>query len=755
MTQRWFIRQLFSYVPIFLLITSFLAYITFFSLTEMANQTSQQVNELATERLLQLVDYSLQDIDKLVIKDLNNNSHFIRFFYVGKNKVIEESEASETIRSWTIINHFIRSVYLYRKSDDIVLKNTIRVPMTAFTDADFLKEQIEKDSVGAWTNPRTYHEPSFQGRNEKVVSLDKKVPFTNGELGMVVVNVKTSSLESILRPNSDSIVSVIELYDTEGRAFRPHHTEQNLKVLTQLRSSYTNWVIRSGSTPFMFMDYPDSSIVTSVSLGLLSIVIGMLWFIFAIRMNYKPIGKIMNRLRTVTTLKNHELILANSYELQMIEVAIDSLIQQSIDFKKTHEENLILRRRVLFHDVLLGNRIVKTEEWRKEFNQFHSPSETNFFRFALIEIDNYSLFCAEYHQRDKNLLKFSMGNVAREMATSMKISIWLEWLVGKHMGILFLDDDPIQTSRILGMLERYREWVELHLKHTVTIGVGDLVEESENLLIAYGQAEKALEKKIIMGANQVILYGRVIDDSQHLPIHEFLLEIREVSRMYRMGEPKWIEVFNELFHALRLGNMSKDDAVTIVNLLLNTIYREMMELTEEYLVLWKNDTMPAMNDAFAEFESLEKVRISFLAALCSYEEKIKATREAKQYAPIAEQVRNYIDQHYVNPDISLTHLGEVFNTNPKYISFIFKEQVGVKFMNYLIDVRVEQAKRLLLSTDDLIPDIAAQVGYIHAVSFNRVFKKVVGMTPGGYRNRREMPGKSIPPIIDGYNDDVV
>lgn len=748
MNQRWFIRQLFSYVPIFLLITSFLAYITFFSLTEMAKQSSQQVNELATERLLQLVDYSLQDIDKLVIKDLNNNSQFIRFFYAGKNKVIEESEASETIRSWTVINHFIHSVYLYRKNDDIVLTNTIRVPMTAFTDADFLKEQIEKDSVGAWTNPRTYHEPSFQGRNEKVVSLVKKVPFTNGELGMVVVNVKTSSLETILRPNSDSNVSLIELYDTEGRAFRPQHTEQNLKVLTELRSSYTNWVIRSGSAPFKFMDYSDSSIVTSISVGLLSIVIGMLWFIFAIRMNYKPIGTIMNRLKTVSTLKNNGLISANSHELQIIELAIDSLIQQSIDYEKTHEEDLILRRRVLFHDVLQGNRIVKTEEWRKEFNQFHSPSGTNFFRIALIEIDNYSLFCSEYHQRDKNLLKFSMGNVAREMAASMKLSIWLEWLEGKHMGILFMDDHPIQTPRLLRMLERYREWVEQHLKHTVTIGVGDLVEESENLRIAYGQAEEALEKKIITGANQVILYGRVIDDSPNVPIHEFVLGIREVSRMYRTGESQWIEVFNELFHALRLGNMSKNTAVTIVNLLLNTFHREMMELPEEYLVLWKNGTMPAMNDAFAEFESLEKVRISFLAALCSFEEQIKASREAKQYAPIVEQIRNYIDQHYTNPDISLTHLGEVFNTNPKYISFIFKEQLGVNFMNYLTDVRVEQAKLLLLSTDDLIPDIAAQVGYIHVVSFNRVFKKVVGMTPGGYRNRREMPGRSICPIID-------
>lgn len=737
MNQKWFIRQLFSYVPIFLLITSFLAYITFFSLTEMAKQSTEQVNELATDRLLQLVDYSLQDIDKLVIKELSNNSKLIRFFYAGKNKVTEESDASETIRSWLIMNQNIHSVYLYRKTDDIVLTNTIRVPLERFTDAEFLREQTENEAAGPWTNPRTYRDPSFQGRVEKVVSLVKGVPFTNGELGMLVVNVKTTSFEPILKPNSGTAASLIELYDTEGQAFYTNDTDQHLNVLTELQSSYTGWVIRSGSAPFRFKDYSQSSIITSVSVGVLSIVIGTLWFIFAIRMNYKPIGTIMNRLKAVTLLKNNGLHTTNSHELQIIEVAIDKLIQKSIDYEKTHEEDLILRRRVFFHDVLQGNRIVKTDEWKRELKRFDLPYETNCFRIALVEIDNYSQFCAEYHERDKNLLKFVMGNVAKEMAASLKLPIWLEWLEGNQMGILFMGDHLIQTSTLIGMVERYRDWVEQHLKYTVTIGVGDFVEQSENILIAYGQAEEALEKKVIVGANQVILYEKVIHDSMHSPIHEFLLDIREISRMYRMGEPQWADEFNELFHTLRAGHLSKDDAVTIVNLLLNTFYREMMELPEEYLTLWKNETMPAMNDAFAEFESLEKVRASFLAALCSFEEKIRASREAKQYAPIVEQIRDYIDRNYTNPDISLTHLGEVFDTNPKYISFIFKEQLGVKFVNYLTDVRVEQAKRLLLSTDDLIPDIAAQVGYIHAVSFNRVFKKVVGVTPGGYRSRNQ------------------
>ncbi|GBF76804.1 putative AraC family transcriptional regulator [Paenibacillus sp. 598K] len=639
MNQRWLVRQLITYVPIVMLIISFLAYTAFFSLAEMARHSTEQVNALATERLLQLVDYSLQEIDKLVIKELNSNAPLLRYFYAGND--LEESEASETIRSWTMLNPFIHSVYLYRTADDRVLTNSLHVPLSAFTDVDFLQEQMERTESGRWTNPRMYREPSFQEKTERVVSLVKGVPFTNGELGLLVVNVKTSALEQILRPGSDDAASLVELYDTNGTAFNPQSPERSLKVLTELQSSYTGWIIRSGSAPFSFADYLDMSMITMVSVGLLTIVAGTLWFIFAIRMNDRPIGSIMNRLQAATVLKEDGPPRTGSHELQIIEAAIDNLVQQSLDYEKTHEEDVTLRRRVFFHDVLRGHRIVSTEAWRKEMEQLHLAPGSHGFRMAVADIDQDSRLYADYPQRDKNLLKFAMGNVAIELAASAKLPIWVEWLEGSRMGILFLDDDPALSSVVLDMLERYREWVQHHLKYTVTIGLGSCVKSSEDILATCGQAEEALENKMITDVNQVLVYEQIVQDARQAPLH----------------------------------------------------------------------------------------------AGGSFEDDTRASREARQYAPIVEQIRRYIDEHYTNPDISLTHLGEVFQTNPKYISFIFKEQLGINFVNYLTDVRVEQAKRLLESTDDLIPDIAAQVGYMHAVSFNRVFKKVVGMTPGGYRSR--------------------
>src|SRR5690606_26351281 len=98
---------------------------------------------------------------------------------------------------------------------------------------------------------------------------------------------------------------------------------------------------------------------------------------------------------------------------------------------------------------------------------------------------------------------------------------------------------------------------------------------------------------------------------------------------------------------------------------------------------WKSDTMPLLNKAFLQLGCLGDVRKVFIKLLIAYENKIASLRKAKQYTSVAERIRTYIEEHYANPGLSLIHLGEVFDTNPKYISFIFKEQFGVNFVDYL------------------------------------------------------------------------
>ncbi|UUZ96246.1 helix-turn-helix transcriptional regulator [Paenibacillus sp. P25] len=83
--------------------------------------------------------------------------------------------------------------------------------------------------------------------------------------------------------------------------------------------------------------------------------------------------------------------------------------------------------------------------------------------------------------------------------------------------------------------------------------------------------------------------------------------------------------------------------------------------------------------------------------------------------------------------MSLNLISDQFNINAKYSDHLFKEEYGMKFVDFLMNLRMDQAKKLLLESDLSIQEISEKVGYTHSISFGRTFKKVVGVTPGDYR----------------------
>ena len=83
--------------------------------------------------------------------------------------------------------------------------------------------------------------------------------------------------------------------------------------------------------------------------------------------------------------------------------------------------------------------------------------------------------------------------------------------------------------------------------------------------------------------------------------------------------------------------------------------------------------------------------------------------------------------------MSLSVLSEEFHLNPQYISQLFKNEIGVGFLAYLTNIRMEKAKKLLLSGSLSVAEVAEQAGYGDYRVFTKVFKKSEGITPSQYR----------------------
>ena len=94
--------------------------------------------------------------------------------------------------------------------------------------------------------------------------------------------------------------------------------------------------------------------------------------------------------------------------------------------------------------------------------------------------------------------------------------------------------------------------------------------------------------------------------------------------------------------------------------------------------------------------------------------------------------KQYINENY-NRAISLESVSNHIGFNPAYFSSMFKKSTGQNFMDYVIEIRILNARNLLVQTNQDVADIAAKVGYTDLKYFSRIFKKLTNLTPSEYR----------------------
>lgn len=90
---------------------------------------------------------------------------------------------------------------------------------------------------------------------------------------------------------------------------------------------------------------------------------------------------------------------------------------------------------------------------------------------------------------------------------------------------------------------------------------------------------------------------------------------------------------------------------------------------------------------------------------------------------------------HVEEEISLQSIADKFFLNSKYLSTRFRQETGVRFMDFLTVVKMERAKVLLLAPDAKIYQIAERLGYADTEYFSKVFKNFTGVPPSSYTEK--------------------
>ena len=100
-------------------------------------------------------------------------------------------------------------------------------------------------------------------------------------------------------------------------------------------------------------------------------------------------------------------------------------------------------------------------------------------------------------------------------------------------------------------------------------------------------------------------------------------------------------------------------------------------------------------------------------------------------------IEKYIENNYSDPSMGLNKISDEFQISESYFSHMFKEKTGVNFSNYLENIRMNEAARLIKETDIGLNELYISVGYNNANTFRRAFKKIYGVTPSSMRDSKK------------------
>lgn len=132
-------------------------------------------------------------------------------------------------------------------------------------------------------------------------------------------------------------------------------------------------------------------------------------------------------------------------------------------------------------------------------------------------------------------------------------------------------------------------------------------------------------------------------------------------------------------------------------------------------------------------QTLPEIRGYMVQYLKRVLEEVRKMDESQQSGELIDRVKAYIQSHYAE-NLTLAVLSEIFYVCPPYLSRLFKKKTGINFVDYLTELRMEQAKKFLADPNLMIYNVSEMVGYENPRYFSRLFKEATGSTPQEYRN---------------------
>lgn len=332
-----------------------------------------------------------------------------------------------------------------------------------------------------------------------------------------------------------------------------------------------------------------------------------------------------------------------------------------------------------------------------------------------------------WQERERKLIDFAVANIMGEIVRSIPGSTFFR---KKEAFCCLLAVEDLDQA--VQLANNARDSVKSYLKIDLAVGVGGLMPNARKAVASYRQALAALERAYFIGPGQILSYNSVQEQSGK---HQSTEQQAKLLQAMITATPD-LELFStvsELLDALRLTSAgSKHAALAGFYSTLMLLRQELnsMGITLELLEDFAHSFLQKMSG----IATLPEMESCFRELLEDITQQLKAKLGSREIMQI-KQVKEYIESHYAE-NITLEKISGLLYMNSSYFSTFFKKHTGENYKQYLTEVRMRQARRLLLQSELMIYEVAEQVGYNNARLFSEIFRKHFGMIPQEYRQAK-------------------
>jgi AraC-like DNA-binding protein len=354
------------------------------------------------------------------------------------------------------------------------------------------------------------------------------------------------------------------------------------------------------------------------------------------------------------------------------------------------------------------------------------------FGCVVATIDKYDEFSKKYEVEHQYYLKMLILNIAEQVINSRYKCIGVNMDNGE---IAFLVNvDANQTDELHHGLEecfgKIQHEIAKVFDYTISVGMGNCYQDWGNIHLSYAEAMQALKMKLIKGHGSINVWNN--NEYRHGYYYPTILEKYMLNQIETRNISAIVKTVKQLINEIKnKDGLSSDNVIQIFNQLVgNTVVKYLIDNDIDmshifgsnfniYNELSKKETL----------DEIEQLLMYVYETMIKYLNRISSEDDENVY-----RIMDYLQKNY-NQDIGIQDVADHVGLSYSYVRKIFKEKTGKSIVDFLNDMRINEAKDLLLHNDISIKELAISLGYNSDHTFSRIFKKLEGVTPGEYRNK--------------------